>query len=251
MTPAPSSESGFTLVEVMVAMIVLVVGLLGTVTLVNIGDIKTGNNLARESATNLAREVVERSREINYSTLVADPGNRPPSLLALPGLGTTGGPGTWKITDRRGVTFTVSAAVCEIDDKSDGVGARNLTFCDMSAAPPGGSKPIGAGATFSSVYADLSALGINIAVDLTGTGVAPICNLLGANPSLNSTLGGLTTLVGGGADVTVCGTTGGSETAVDTNPDDMKRVTVTVSWSKGTVTQSTLIPDPSGGAPIT
>lgn len=248
--PHPSAESGFTLVEIIIAMFILLVGVLGVAVLVNVGNAKTSSNLRRESATNLAREIVERSREVGYTTLVADANNRPAALLALPGLGNTGAANTWTITDRRNITYTVSAAVCEIDDKSDGIGPRNLSYCDMTTPPPGGDQP-GAGTSLTAVYADLAALGININVDLGGTGFTPICNILGANPSLNSMLGGLAGLVASGADIRVCGTTGSSEATIDRNPDDIKRVTVKVSWSQGAVVQSTLIPNPDGGAALT
>jgi hypothetical protein len=39
--------------------------------------------------------------------------------------------------------------------------------------------------------------------------------------------------------------------AYDRNPDDFKRVTVDLSWSRGSVRQTTLIPNPANGAPIT
>ena len=209
--------------------------------------------LARESATNLAREITERSREINYTSLVKDANGRPAALLALPGLGTSGGAGTWTITDRRNITYTVRTDVCEIDDKSDGINYRDpATFCDVSN---GGAGSGGSGSsTAASIYADLVALGINVNVDLSGGGTQALCNILGANPTLNTALGGLANLVGGGADVKICGTTSSTQVAVDPNNDDLKRVVVTVSWTKpttGSVTQSTLIPNPGGGAPIT
>jgi hypothetical protein len=239
----------------MMATLVLTVGMLATVTLIDVGNRKTDRSLAREGANNLVREIVERTREIPYASLTRDANRRPAPLLALPGLGTAGGAGTWTITDRRGTSYTVTVDVCEIDDLADGPSRRDpATFCDVTN---GGAGPGGSGAgTYSSVYADLAALGLNINVDLTGAGIQPLCNILGANPSLNSSLGGLAALVGGGADVRLCGTSSSSQVPFDPNGDDLKRVVTTVSWSRlnsgsGSVTHSTLIPNPAGGAPIT
>src|SRR5256885_6357881 len=77
------SEGGSLLIEVMVAIVVLLVGVLGSVTLVDAANRTTSTTRARESATNLARSILESTRAQPYTSLVqstvasavqADPG---------------------------------------------------------------------------------------------------------------------------------------------------------------------------------
>jgi prepilin-type N-terminal cleavage/methylation domain-containing protein len=253
---SPAAEQGFTFIEVMVAAMILLVGMLGVVTLADVGNKKTSENLAREGATNLAKEVVERSREIAYNSLTKDASGRPSALTSLPGLTTTGGAGTWTVTGRRNVTYAITADVCELDSPADGVSVRSSNFCDLTTGPGAPGTPITGATVSGGVYSDLVSLGLNLNVNLSGVASTVMCNILGANPGLNTTLGGLSALVGGGAGVHVCDASGSSssQVAIDPNPDDIKRVIVTVSWTKpasGSVVQSTLIPNPDGGSPVT
>jgi prepilin-type N-terminal cleavage/methylation domain-containing protein len=62
--PDPSSEHGFTLVEVLVAIVVLLVGVLGVVSLVDGANAVTSKTRAREGGTNVARTIIEISRSI-------------------------------------------------------------------------------------------------------------------------------------------------------------------------------------------
>jgi Tfp pilus assembly protein PilV len=252
----PGLQDGFTLVEVMVAVLLLVTTLLGVVAMVDTGNQQSNRTIARDSANNLAREVTERARSVNYSSLAADTNGHPAALTTLPGLTTAGAAGTWTITDRRsGVTYTVRADVCKIDDKTDGVAGRTTgSFCDLST----GGNPGQPGTTAAAIYADLALLGLNVNITLSGSSLTTVCNLLGANPSLTSTLGGTAALIGAGADVRICDSSSsasGSQTTIDPNPDDLTRVTVTLSWTQNSrsesVTQSTLIPNPAGGAAVT
>lgn len=109
-------DDGFTLVEIMVASFVLVVGMLGVLALVNGALRTTSVNIERVGATNIARELVERTRSLDYDdmtgTLVKD-------RLQAAGLG-TGTP--WTIV-RRGVTYTITATSCVFDDPADGLAA--------------------------------------------------------------------------------------------------------------------------------
>lgn len=253
--PTPADESGFTLVEVLVASFLLVVGMLGTVALVDAGNKSTSLNLAREGATGLAREVVERSREVGYASLTKDANGRPAALLALPGLGSAEG-GTWTVTGRRNIAYTVSADVCSIDSAADGINTRDSAyFCDMANPGAGGGESPPPG-TAASIYGDLVALGINIDVDLSQGGIDALCNILGANANLTTLLGGIDTLISRGADVRTCGSFAGIDGRIplDPDPDDLKRLVVTVSWTTprpGSVSQSTLIPNPDGARSIT
>src|SRR4051812_17877264 len=135
------AQSGFTLVEVMVAMAVLLTGVLGLMSLTDSAARTTTDTKAREGAVNLEREVLEGAGGIAYSQL--SPATLVPSLQALPGLASQSGGGGWTLTRRdstgqTGFTYTVDATMCSIDDVSDGYGDRSgVTWC--SAGVPSGT----------------------------------------------------------------------------------------------------------------
>src|SRR4051794_30452531 len=64
-----SGERGFTIIEVMVAVFVLVFGVLGVATLANSANIGSDTAKARVGATTLAREVLEDARAFPYEDL--------------------------------------------------------------------------------------------------------------------------------------------------------------------------------------
>src|SRR5215207_3780570 len=65
----PTSQAGFTLIEVLVAMMILLVGVLGVVTMVDGANAVTSKTKAREGGTAIARSVIEVSRSIRYRDL--------------------------------------------------------------------------------------------------------------------------------------------------------------------------------------
>ena len=67
--PRIAREHGFTIVEVMVAMVVLLVGMAGTATLLDQANLKTTTDKAREGGVALSRELVEASRSRPYDQL--------------------------------------------------------------------------------------------------------------------------------------------------------------------------------------
>jgi prepilin-type N-terminal cleavage/methylation domain-containing protein len=176
-----TDDRGFTLVEVMVAVALLLVGVLGVITMVTGANAQTAVTKSREGATNLAREVLDAARGVDYDNDLT-PSAIAPALQGQPGLADSDTSlAGWQIS-RRGVTYTISQpAICIIDGQADGYGAH-----------PAPSDP--------------------------------------AAPSYCS---GQTT-----------GTT-------DPNPDDFRRMDVTVSWSvqsrSYTLRDTTLIINPSGG----
>src|SRR5438046_831378 len=99
-------EAGFTLVELMVAISVLLVGVLGTVSLVDGANRSSASTRAREGATNLARDVIEGMHNIPSKKLVAV-GADLPGMLQSTGIGGTTGAGGWQVT-RRNFTYTVA-----------------------------------------------------------------------------------------------------------------------------------------------
>jgi type II secretory pathway pseudopilin PulG len=180
-----ADESGFTIVEVMVAIGVLLVGVLGTVTMLTTASATTERTQSRVAATNIAREVLETARTLKYDDVSPSKtlgGATDTSLIAslqavrpTTNLQDVTAGGTWDIS-RRGVIYTIDVSACVVDDPKDGLAA-------------------------------------------THTPVGFYCPNLG----------------------------GGSG---DDNPDDYRRVTATVSWTRNgrtrSITQTGLIANPSG-----
>lgn len=125
------SQSGFTLVEVMVAISVLLVGVLGTVTMIDTGNAVTGRTKAREGATALARSVLEISRGVPYRELTAaqiltELDDRAGLADALPGV-------AGHQVESSNFTYTVIPTVCLTDDPIDGLGTHDEgVFCSDS-----------------------------------------------------------------------------------------------------------------------
>lgn len=123
------SEAGFTLIEVVVAAFVLIVGVMGTFLLLDSSTRALGTSRAREGATGIAREVLEQARLTAYSQLDT------PAVVAvaqgLPGYQSTSG--TTVTVVRRNTTYTVTPTVCSVDDPKDGYGDHTIgTWCSDS-----------------------------------------------------------------------------------------------------------------------
>ena len=123
-------ERGFTIVEVMVAASLLLVGVVGTIQMVNTAGTRTVADQAREGATNLGRELVEASNSVPYEQLT--PTGAAAALQAVPNLDSAGT--GWTVI-RRGFTYTISASACTVDDKVDGYRAPAApgTYCAESS----------------------------------------------------------------------------------------------------------------------
>jgi hypothetical protein len=114
-----AASDGFTVFEVLIAAVVLVVGLLSLSALLDNSVKASASTNERESATNLARQIIEDAHSLPYAQI--SPKSIVPGLQALGGLGNeTPGP-TWHIV-RRGVSYTVTVTECAIDDPKDGLG---------------------------------------------------------------------------------------------------------------------------------
>lgn len=123
-------HAGFTLVEVIVAATILLVGVLGVLTLLNAANRATSRTKAREAATNLAREVIEAARAVAYPNLT--PPQIAQELQGQPGLASTTSPAVWTVK-RRNTTYTLTASVCSVDDGQDGYGDHTGGyFCSNS-----------------------------------------------------------------------------------------------------------------------
>ena len=175
--PTLSDERGYTLVELLVAAFVLVVGMAGAFALLNGANQTTVSNTARMGGTNLARELLEDARSVDYDSL--KPSTITDVLQAK--MGVTGSPSPWVVT-RRGIRYTVTTNVCTFDDPKD----------NIAATPP-----------------------------------ASVCTPQAPVPAAAGTL------------------------EPDIQPDDFRRVTVTLAWNTGrgakTLNLVSLINNPSGG----
>jgi prepilin-type N-terminal cleavage/methylation domain-containing protein len=172
-----ADERGFTLVELLVAAVVLVIGMAGAFTLLAGADKTTVTNNARMGATNLSRELLEDARSVDYDSLT--PAAIDGALKAK--VGTPTAPTPWTVM-RRGIQYTVTTNVCTYDDPKDNV----------ATTPP-----------------------------------ANVCTPQAPVPAAAGTL------------------------PPEIQPDDFRRVTVTVAWNTGSGNQSmklvSLVNNPSGG----
>ena len=114
----------------MVAIFILLVGLLGVVAMLNHATTVAGTNNGRVGATNLAREILEDARSIDYEQL--NPTQIAGALQGRPGLGGSGNP--WTL-NRRGVDYSAQVTVCTLDQPKDG----------LAATPPQNACPRGDG----------------------------------------------------------------------------------------------------------
>lgn len=157
-----NGESGFTIVEVLVAIVLLVVGILGALTMINTANGTTLANRARTGGVNIAREVTEGSRAIQAAvpyaqlssgcTVPSSPANPCPltspivaALQAQPGLASSPASptGQWTI-ERENVSYRVQVSVCAMDDPSDGYGnhATGGPYCaDVGSGPSTDNAP--------------------------------------------------------------------------------------------------------------
>ena len=234
-----ADERGITVVEVMAAMVILLVGVLGTLVLVQGGFASTSATTAREQATSLARDLVERTRQAPYAsvTMSAAPAALRAMLPASDGATALSGADlrTFQVT-RRNVTYTVSIFACSIDDPTDGAGQGDATFC---AAPTGtivpGSAPPGPAAA-------VNVLGIGVTAG--GSALQTVCNAVGTDTTI---LNRLTSAVSRVAPLSACASTASGTVPYDSTPDDLRRIRIDVSWTRGSggsVSQTTLLTNP-------
>ena len=132
----PTAQDGFTLIEVLVAMMILLVGVLGVVTLVDGANAVTSKTKAREGGTAIARSVIEVSRSIRYRDLTQ--GTLEAALETRPGLADSKPSTTGYTIQSRGIDYEMTLTVCSLDDDKDDLGARppGVLFCADSAGPP-------------------------------------------------------------------------------------------------------------------
>lgn len=116
-------ESGFTLVELMVAITLLLIGVLGVVTMVSAANDSSTITGGRQNATSLLRRAIETGRAVPYSKLTSA-GLRAALVAEAPDLAdSTPSDPAWTVR-RSGYTYTLDATVCTVDDGADKYGAH-------------------------------------------------------------------------------------------------------------------------------
>jgi Tfp pilus assembly protein PilV len=110
-------------VEVIVATLVLVIGLLTTFLMLNVAVHSSSDVRQREEGVSLARQVTEDARSVPYAqlsnaTIVAQ-------LQTYPGLANTGSGSTWTIV-RGGYTYTLTASLSLLNDPKDTSGGTDV-----------------------------------------------------------------------------------------------------------------------------
>ena len=135
-----ADEQGFTLIEVVVAMAVILTGVLGTMALIDRASAQTSEAKTRQTANALIRDVIETAQGVPYTQLTPDG-----VKTALQANGFADAipvtSGTWELT-RNGLTFTVQASACLVDDPRDGQDAHGPAegYCSDSPAGTGDSN---------------------------------------------------------------------------------------------------------------
>jgi prepilin-type N-terminal cleavage/methylation domain-containing protein len=119
-------ESGFTLVEIMVAITILLIGVLGVVTMVSAANKSSATTHGRQNATSLVRRLIETARAVPYRTLKGT--NLPATLQAQsPDLADSNTSDSIWTVQRGGFTYTLATSICVVDDAADGYGAHNAS----------------------------------------------------------------------------------------------------------------------------
>ena len=230
-------EAGYTIVEVMVAMVILVFGVLGTLVLMEGSLSSTSRTTAREQGTNLARDLVERSRQAAYADVDLDsaPATLRATLPASDSASALSG-STFEVT-RRNVDYMVTVFACSIDDPTDGAGVGD-SFCEV---PDGTEAP---GSPTPGAAVGLTVLGTTVSLAVGGSLLNTVCGVIGVPAVANQLLAATNTV----ASLSVCPTAlGGGTVRYDSHPDDLRRVRIDVSWNRGgagEVSQTTLLTNP-------
>ncbi len=234
------------MVEVMVAIVLLVIGAIAMLVMVEGGLSSTSRTTAREQATNVARDLVERARQVPYAstTTAAAPAALAATLPENPTVS-----GTSFVVRRRNIDYTATVSACSIDSRSDGAGVGNATFCDAPSNSTGpGSNPTGSGLAVGP-----NVLGLPVALAVGGSLLNTVCNAVGTNTAILNSIsdlgGSLLSLAGNGAQLSACPSASAGTIAFDTRPDDLRRVRIKVDWTQAnqsyTLTQTTLLTTPS------
>ena len=235
-----AAEDGYTVVEILAAMVIMLVGVLGTFVIIEGGLTSTSRTTAREQGTNVARDLVERTRQAAYTDMTyADAAAKLRLRLPSSEVGTLSG-STFTVT-RRSVEYTVTVFACSIDEPTDGVGQGNATYCEAPSPFPGPGDPT------PGLAAAVNVLGVQVTAG--GSLVDTVCRALGADSTL---LASVTSVASTVTPLSACSSSSPAPAsgmvAYDSRPDDLRRVRIDVSWTSrggaGSISQTTLLTNP-------
>ena len=220
-------EDGFTIIEVLIASVVLLVGLMGVLGMVTQSDSVSASNRAREQGVALQREIIEAARSIPYDQLAQNSiVGRIKATAGLTDSTMTANGWTYR---RRNITYAVAIGTCAVDDPTDGTGAHESAGYCLN----------GTGSTTPSQC--MSYLGRSGSI--AGAATAPAGSPAAADCGIDSNFDGA---VDGLADTS--GAPCSNCSGTDTNPNDYKRIVVLVRWNRGLgsryALQSTTLPNP-------
>lgn len=122
-----SEQGGFTVVEVLVAAVVLVVGLGATLQMLVTADHAISTTRLRQQETSLAREVLEDARGVAFTQLTSTTiASALQSVVPQATLSSSNLVVTRAVSSSGSPTsFTISFNVCDLDDPSDGYGSHS------------------------------------------------------------------------------------------------------------------------------
>jgi type II secretory pathway pseudopilin PulG len=153
-------DDGFTLFEVLIAAVVLIIGLTALFGLLDTSLKATAATRAREGATNLARQILEDAHSIPYAQL--SPNSIVSELQAMNGLANTSSGPAWQVV-QRGITYTVTANECSIDDPKDGYGKHLNALGENPFCKDTGEKEWTSGeTTFDATPEDLKRVTVDV-----------------------------------------------------------------------------------------
>jgi prepilin-type N-terminal cleavage/methylation domain-containing protein len=133
-------QSGFSLIEVMIAALIIMVGAGAAFSLIDSANRAVSSNSARIGATNLSRELTEYARGTDYDLL--QPDQVVAALRKHPTIEGAINGGTWEI-QRRGVTYSIATSACTFDDPKDGLSATAPPNpCPAAAAVAGAPSEV-------------------------------------------------------------------------------------------------------------
>lgn len=133
-------DDGFTLIEILVAIVVILVGVLGTVALMDRASGQTSATKARQTANALMRDIIETAQGVPYTQLTTAQVKTTLQANGFPD--DVAGGSTWEIK-RNNITFTMTATACIVDDPSDGRADHPAGAGYCSDSPAGTGDPNG------------------------------------------------------------------------------------------------------------
>ncbi|HWI09471.1 MAG TPA: prepilin-type N-terminal cleavage/methylation domain-containing protein [Solirubrobacteraceae bacterium] len=226
--PRHARQGGFTIIEVMVAAFVLLVGVLGTITLIDTAIDVGSTSRSREAATNLTREIVETSRLVDYDVLLT--ATAPAALQAEDGLADDASTPGWQI-ERRGVTYTVTVQACIYDDAKDGNFAGNAGAEYCSGLGTGNTDANGDDYRKLTVVAAWEDREVRLVANVVNPagGFGPRITSVASSPAVNTN-----------GDIPVSGTTGSVAMTIGTS------AATALNWDAGNATDGGQLTNAAG-----